>query len=386
MKLQYLIYIALFIGVYGLLNFYIGLRGWQTVGSKFPRAWKKFYWIIYWVAAFAYVIGMAGRRYFPGKMGQVLDDIGSYWLAAFMYLLMIIVAADFVRIILKSVKLLPGNFSNTSNIPFYTGIFVLLVLAGTLVWGTWNANTFHIKHYDIGIPKKAGSITNLKVAMVSDIHLGKTVGEKRLSKMVDAINKLKPDIILIAGDILDNDLQPFIDQNMGRTLSRLEAPLGVYAALGNHDYFSGDLNEKVAAFEAAGINVLRDRSIKIADDFYVVGREDKSSTRVALGLRKDLRSLLGDLDKTLPVILIDHQPVNLSEPEKQGVDLQLSGHTHQGQLFPIDLITNKVFEVDYGYLRKNNMQVIVSSGYGTWGPPIRVGNSGEIVEVNVNFK
>ncbi|MCX8131117.1 MAG: metallophosphoesterase [Clostridia bacterium] len=387
MKIQYLLYMVLFIGIYGLLNYYIGRRGWQTIGSRFPRSWAKGYWIIFWIAAFSYVIAMAGVQFIPGTVSEILDIIGSYWMAAILYLLLTIAVIDIIRILLKLFKKFPSNFSNNPNIAFLTGILVIFLVAGILAYGTWNSRRTHIKHYDIDIAKKADTLKQLHVAMVSDIHLGKVVNKKRLAKMVEGINRLNPDIILIAGDILDSSLEPFANENMGEEFKKLKSKYGVYAALGNHDYFSGSMEEKVSLFNDAGINVLRDNAVKIGETFYLAGREDKSSVRRKLGgERKSLESVLGNVDKSLPVILLDHQPVNLSEAVGQGVDLQLSGHTHQGQLFPIDLITNKVFEVDYGYLRKENTHFIVTSGYGTWGPPIRVGISGEIVDITINFK
>ena len=132
--------------------------------------------------------------------------------------------------------------------------------------------------------------------------------------------------------------------------------------------------------------MLRDNSVLIDNSFYVIGREDSSLERAAKIKRKDLSSLVEDLDKSKPFLLMDHQPGNLSEPEKQGIDLQLSGHTHRGRIFPANIITNGIFEIDYGYLKKNNSQFIVSSGYGTWGPPIRIGSRCEIVEINLKFK
>jgi predicted MPP superfamily phosphohydrolase len=101
--------------------------------------------------------------------------------------------------------------------------------------------------------------------------------------------------------------------------------------------------------------------------------------------RKDLSTLLQGVDKKLPIILLDHQPYNLSEAEKNGVDLQLSGHTHKGQISPGNLITKKVYEVDWGYEKKGNFNIYVSSGVGTWGPPIRTGSHSEIVDIYINF-
>jgi len=131
--------------------------------------------------------------------------------------------------------------------------------------------------------------------------------------------------------------------------------------------------------------VLRDSSVKVADSFYIVGREDKYYEMISGNKRAEIWELMQGLELELPVILLSHQPVNLEEAKNAGVDLQLSGHTHKGQFFPFNFITRNIFEVDYGYLRTGNLQVIVSTGAATWGPPIRIGSSSEVVDILVNF-
>jgi uncharacterized protein len=172
---------------------------------------------------------------------------------------------------------------------------------------------------------------------------------------------------------------------MGYNFKRIKIKYGVYACLGNHDGMGSKVGDVVKTFEASGINVLRDKAILINNSFYVVGRDDISQESQAKVKRKDLSDIIKDLDKSKPLILMDHQPRNLDDTQKQEIDLQVSGHTHRGQLFPANLITNAIFELDYGYLQKNNSNFIVSSGYGTWGPPIRIGSRCEIVEIDIGF-
>jgi predicted MPP superfamily phosphohydrolase len=170
---------------------------------------------------------------------------------------------------------------------------------------------------------------------------------------------------------------------MAAVLQQLEAPHGVYAIPGNHEYFSG-INAAVDYMEKAGINVLRDSTIRVAEGYFLVGRDDRQGNAFG-GKRQTLDSLMQNVDKSLPVIMLDHQPFALEEAEKNGVDLQLSGHTHHGQLFPFNFITKKVYEVSWGYKRKGNTHYYVSCGVGTWGPPVRVGHRPEIVIINLTF-
>ena len=171
---------------------------------------------------------------------------------------------------------------------------------------------------------------------------------------------------------------------MAASLQKLKAPYGVFAVTGNHEYFGG-VQKSVAYIQEGNVKVLQDTAVKIDDAFYLIGRKDLTGKSFG-DLRRPLNEVMDGVDKNLPLILMDHQPFHLEEAEQNGIDLQLSGHTHHGQLFPFNLITNKVYEKSWGYLRKGETQYYVSCGVGTWGPPIRIGNRPEIVQIKVRFK
>ena len=183
--------------------------------------------------------------------------------------------------------------------------------------------------------------------------------------------------MLLAGDTFD-DRDITILKKQKETLKAIRTKYGVYGVLGNHEYYSGNLDEMIKTFHEANIEILRDEVVEVAG-VYLVGREDVRKTR------KSLKELMHTVDLEKPVIVLDHQPVSLEEARESGVDLQLSGHTHRGQFFPNQLITKRMYEVDYGYLAKEDLQVIVSSGYGTWGPPVRIGSQSEIVDIKIKF-
>ena len=170
---------------------------------------------------------------------------------------------------------------------------------------------------------------------------------------------------------------------MGACLEKINAPLGVYAITGNHEYFSG-VAAAVSYMEEGNITVLQDAAVKVADAFYLVGRKDRMAERLGGG-RKEVSEILQDVDKSFPLILMDHQPYFLEVAEQNGIDLQLSGHTHHGQLFPFNFITRAIYELSWGYLQKGNTHYYVSCGVGTWGPPIRTNSHPEIVELNIRF-
>jgi predicted MPP superfamily phosphohydrolase len=199
------------------------------------------------------------------------------------------------------------------------------------------------------------------------------------------INQLEPDIVLLPGDVVDEDIGPVIKQNLGETLRKLRAPLGVVAVTGNHEYIGG-VEPACRYLVDHGIIMLRDQVMVVRDSFTIVGREDRSYNRGKERKRKTLADLMKNVDRSLPVILMDHQPFGLQEAVDNGVDLQLSGHTHHGQLWPFNFITKRVYELSRGYLKKGDTHIYVSCGVGTWGPPVRTGNRPEIVNIKLSFE
>ena len=238
--------------------------------------------------------------------------------------------------------------------------------------GFINARIPRTKKLDIKISKPS-KFKSLKIAAASDIHLGTIVSRPMLEKIVTLINSLDADIVLLPGDVVDEDIGPVIKQNLGETLRKIKSKYGVYAITGNHEYIGG-IEPACKYLEEHGIVMMRDKVIEIENDIYIAGREDRSIKQFSGKLRKPLEEILNSVDKSKPIVLMDHEPVKLAEAEKNGVDLQLSGHTHHGQLWPFNFITKKVYELSRGYKFKGSTQYYVSCGVGTWGPPVRTGN------------
>lgn len=376
--------IGLLFMVYGLLNYYIGLRIWQLLVSHIFFFSNRIYWVVFWFIATSYFIGMFGNNYLPTYIVHPIKIIGSYWLAAMYYFFLVLIVYDVMRLLWNRLNL-SNSWINTIP-PIMGGVLILFVVFGIIFYGTWNAHNPRLVTYDIVIPKEGGRNNTIHAVLVSDIHLGPIVDNRRLGKMVDTINGLTPDIIMLAGDIIDNDVEVFTERQMVETFKKLNSRLGTFGVLGNHEYIGGNAEQAMYYLEMAGIIMLRDSYLEVDEGLYIVGRDDRSGARFTGENRKDLSSLLEGIDNTKTIILMDHQPFNLEEVSKAGVDLQVSGHTHRGQLFPNHLITQKLFENDWGYLKKDNLHVIVSSGFGTWGPPIRVGNKPEIVSIRITFK
>jgi len=365
-----------FIAIYSSLHYYIGLRFLQSF-APLINTHVSLYWVGVALLALSPFVTRLAKQIAKGSATAPLVNFGHYWLAAVYYAVVLWAAVDIVRFI-AGITAAPS---------LGVGVGVMLAVALILVYGLWNASVTRVTTHHVIINKPVEGLAGLTAVMVSDLHLGTTFNNSRLAEMVDRIKALQPDIIFFAGDIIDGDVSEFAKQEMPRILRQLTPRFGCYSILGNHEHLGDHSAEAVKHMTSSGITVLVDKYTKVNNQFYVVGRNDRLGRYMAKNHapRKELSALMDDIDHTLPIILLDHQPVALHEPLANKVDLQLSGHTHNGQLFPNHLITGRVFEIDWGHLTKGILQVIVSCGYGTWGPPIRTSGYSEIVEIRIKF-
>jgi len=382
MKTQLMLFLAAFIIIFAGLNYYIGIRGWQAFGRLIPAGYGVVYWIVFSFLAFSYLIGRFAALFMPDSLSAGLTVVGSYWLAAMNFFVLALILVDLLRLADRWLHFLPHGLK---QFPAVTGLVVVVAVLGIVLYGSWNARNPQLTSYDLTIDKQAGSLQSLHMVVVSDIHLGNIVHNGRLMAMINRVNSLDPDIVLLPGDIIDENIGPFVEQKMPESFLKLKSRYGVYAVFGNHEYIGGHAEEACHYLSEAGVTVLRDDCLKVAGSFYIVGRDYSSRERFGGSGRKELSAVMTGVDRSFPVILLDHQPGRLEEARLEGVDLQLSGHTHRGQLFPFNLITKRIFETDWGYLRKGDFQIVVSSGFGTWGPPIRIGNHPEIVDITIHF-
>ncbi len=381
MRLNFILFFAIFFSIYAAVNYYIGIRLWQVLGGLVPPPGVKIYWTALTAMSLTYFISRSAGNNLPDWLDNALEIAGSYWLALLFYSFLVLSAVDLLRLIDHRVVFIPGVLKQN---PVLAGLATMAVVVAILAYGAWNARTPVILHYDINIAKSAGDLKYLHAVVVSDLHLGSIVDRDRLDRLIHMINQRRPDIVLVPGDIIEQS-RVFRKQRMGESLRAINARYGVYAVPGNHEYIGGKPEEDFMLLREAGVRLLRDDYIKIGDSFYVAGRDDLAGRSFTGKPRKELAQIMEGIDKTLPVILMDHQPYKLEDAQKNGVDLQLSGHTHHGQIFPLNYITQRIFEIDRGYLRKGNLNVIVTVGFGTWGPPVRLGNSPEIIDLNIRF-
>ncbi len=379
----FLIFFSIVLTVYGLVNTYIFVRGLQAIPLASPvRAW---YIVGFWSIAATFVLARILERAYPCGFTEVITWIGSFWLAFMLYFILALVMIDLARLINHFIPFFPeffyADYQKTKMVALITVTgLVTMVVAGGFI----NARIPKIREMDITVRKALPGIRELKVVMASDIHLGTIIAKRKANRLVETINGLDPDLVLFAGDVVDEDLAPVIRRDLGTNLTRIRAKYGVYAITGNHEYIGG-AEAAVQYLWDHGLTMLRDTAVYIEPGLYLVGREDRDRPRFSGKERKELAEIMSGIDRTKPVILLDHQPFHLEQAEEQGADLQLSGHTHHGQLWPFNYITLAMYEVSSGYKKKGNTHVYVSPGFGTWGPPVRIGNRPEIVLIRIHF-
>ena len=375
------IFFSIVLLLYALINYYIIRRGLQVV----PQGSNLRTILIIAVSFFAvaFVAGRFLERVSVNWFTATLIWIGSFWLGIMVYLLLQLVVIDAVRGLNAVIGFLP-KFSNPETIKKTIAIVVLSVTGIIVLLGHINTWFPAIRYYELDVDKNGGNINKLHIVAFSDVHLGTTIEKRHLSIIVNKVNALNPDVILIPGDIIDEDIAPVINTNVGDILKQLKAKYGVYAVTGNHEYIGGITSTRKYLAEHQ-IKLLNDTALLVDNSFYIVGREDLTIKQFTSARRKELRNIMNDVDRTKPIILLDHQPFKLKTAEENEVDLQLSGHTHHGQLWPFNYITNMVFELSWGYKKKGNTHYYVSSGIGGWGPPLRTVNRPEIISIKLKF-
>lgn len=329
----------------------------------------------------------------------VIRRISTYWIGIMLYSLLYVVLFDLLRLIAKHTKLKNTLlFSRGSVISI--GSVVVACAVATCLYGIFNARNIKVNEYSVTVNKSCGSEKHLKAVLVADMHMGYAIGVDHITNMVEKINQQNADIVIIAGDIFDNSYDGMDDpEGIKAQLKSIKSKYGVYAVYGNHDIdekilmgFTFDwggkqLNsEKMTNFmKECNIKLINDESVLINDEFYLVGRRDTDKPGTEDGTRAEISELTKDLDKTKPIFVLSHEPDELQKTADAGADIDFSGHTHDGQLFPGNLTIGLFWENPCGMIKKDNMYSIVTSGVGVYGTFMRVGTDAEICSVDINF-
>ena len=361
-------------------GYYVYTRITQAFTGSFTNS--KLFLVAYIFIILSWILGKIIEHYSINIISISLIKIGSIGLSYFIYALLFVIFIDFIRLINHFIPFFPSFITdNLQKARLITGIISLLTISILITYGYTNARIIKVKNVNITINKSKASFDTLNVVAISDIHLGITVNNAKTLKLIEKINELNPDLVIIAGDIIDDNIKVVQYYKLLEHFKNIDSKYGVYSCLGNHEYISGAY-KNLNYLDKNGIKMLRDTTIKIDDKFYIISRDDIEGERHTNKKRKDLKELTKDIDFSFPVFLLDHQPFKLEKTAEHPIDLQFSGHTHNGQIWPFNYITGLLFEEDWGYLKKNNTHFYISSGFGTAVVPLRIGNSSEIV----NFK
>lgn len=329
----------------------------------------------------------------------VIRRISTYWIGIMLYSLLYVVLFDLLRLIAKHTKLKNTLlFSRGSVISI--GSVVVACAVATCLYGIFNARNIKVNEYSVTVNKSCGSDKHLKAVLVADLHMGYAIGVDHITNMVEKINQQDADIVIIAGDIFDNSYDGMDDpEGIMAQLKSIKSKYGVYAVYGNHDIdekilmgFTFDWggkqlhSEKMTNFmKECNIKLINDESVLINDEFYLVGRRDTDKPGTEDGTRAEISELTKDLDKTKPIFVLSHEPDELQKTADAGADIDFSGHTHDGQLFPGNLTIGLFWENPCGMIKKDNMYSIVTSGVGVYGTFMRVGTDAEICSVDIDF-
>ncbi|MGB9765640.1 MAG: metallophosphoesterase [Candidatus Saccharicenans sp.] len=379
-----IIFITVVLLIYGLVNGYIIWRGTQAFTDF--RALRTIFILFFLFLVLCFPFGRIINSRSQSPWSQGLTTIGSYYLALMIYLFFLLGLKDIISWLAKSFHLKAASARFFSSYHLATFSLILLTSLIIVYFGHLNAVNPRLKVLDLGIDKIVPGKSELRAVMISDIHLGIINRSGRLESLVQKINQLQPEVVFLAGDIVDEAVSKEEEEKMVGQLQKIKAPYGIYACPGNHEYYGG-FEKNISYLRKAGVVVLLDKAVKVQDLFYVIGRKDWAAVRLG-EKRLSLEGIIkrDGVDKSRPIIVLDHQPLHLEEAEKAGVDLQLSGHTHAGQLFPFNLINKLVYEKNWGYLKKGQTHIYVSSGAGTWGPAVRTGSRSEIILLCLFFK
>lgn len=338
---------------------------------------KIVYSIFFWLIAFSLFISLFTRDVdYPTAIGRVIFMTGSVWMVFTLYMVLALLVTDIIRVAMPSLRTTMENYGLLCAL----GATLLLLLYGYLNYRTPQINEIQVEspfRKESPSPQKT-----IKIVAISDLHLGNGTGIKQLRRYVKMINEQNADMVLIAGDMIDNSIKPLYKMEMADELKKVNATMGIYMVPGNHEYISG-IGASMEFIRQSGIKLLKDSVVALPCGITLIGRDDRSNRE-----RKPLEELVmqaKDAGAENPVVLLDHQPYELAKSDSLGIFLQISGHTHRGQVWPLNWLTDKIYEQSHGYRKWKNSHIYVSSGLSLWGPPFRIGTKSDMAVIEIKL-
>jgi uncharacterized protein len=329
------------------------------------------------IAAFPVTETLTHTNY-PAWMRSLLI-LGYMSLPILLYLFLLVLLFDLGKLLCRILNIASPDYFRTSSMRIAElCLLICIPVIITAVGWAKNAN-IEINRYHIQIAQKSSPLRHLRIAVAADFHLKDLTDRDFMEHFVEKINSLDADILLMPGDILEGDRQGEELGEFERQFHRVKTRYGLFASMGNHD--SHGWRERIDFFPNSGITLLRDSVAVAGNAFTLIGRNDSHNDR-----RKSIAELMRAVSDSLPVIVLDHRPTDLDNIGATHADISVSGHTHGGQLFPLNYITDIVYKVSRGYGKIGNTHVFVTSGIQQWGPAVRTVGDSEIMVIDVDFK
>lgn len=358
---------------YFTANIYFYLH-FQPLLPKYDKKSLKYYRMFFLIMSFSYPFSMAVGKYFDFMVLDWFSIVGGYWIAIVFYLVLITLLEKIAMATFKILQLL-----TLKQVTFVKIILVFFVI----LYGTINAKKPRVRTYDIVVDKPV--VQSTKLVFASDLHFGKKTSISYARRFVNLVNAQNPDVIVLGGDVVDQDLESVKRKDLFSVFSDLKSKYGTYAIFGNHEYLSGKDREVQNMFKANSVTPLLNE-IKILPSGVVLVGIDEFSNRKNTMQTIEFVNQIKNININAPIIALDHQPKRIDLFIDSKVDVLLNGHTHRGQYWPLNYITEMIFKNDYAYKKFNQLHSIVTPGYGNWGANIRTSSKNEILVINIKGK
>ena len=384
----------------GRILIFLGVITGLTVGTHYylwarlirdpmwPSPWRQIATVALVALALSIPASMMAWRTLPRNVAIPVSWVGYVWMGSMFLLLVLLWGGELAR--WSWVK-----YASIASVNGGRREFLAQLLAGGAGafglalsgWGVWSAiRPVEVKRVAVRLKKLPGSLSGLRIVQLTDMHVGLTIGREFVEDVVQKVNALEPDIVAITGDLIDGSVQ-----DLGRAvapLGEIRAKLGTFFVTGNHEYYSG-ADSWLAFLGGIGIKALRNERVELeknGDSIHLAGVDDWTAHQFGNGHGSDMARAMDGRDSTKPVVLLAHQPIHFDQAREHGVDLQISGHTHGGQIFPFGFLTRLAQPFVSGLHRRGDSQIYVSSGTGYWGPPMRIAAPAEITLIELDHE
>lgn len=401
---------------YTIPNIYVFFR---IMSLFIGKGYKLMYTVIYLLLAAVYPATQYLSHLLPDSLTEALSVVANYLLPFYLYVFLILLLYELFLLLNAFLRVVPREKRRSFRFRFSALASILLLSVAVFTGGIINMNTIRASHYNIVVPQKDSPLNHLRIAFVADLHLMEDSSVKFTEQYVRKVNALEPDIVLYGGDIVEGRDENRIPEPILAALREVQSRYGTFGVPGNHESYGSRGNGTF--YERAGITLLLDTLVNIDNTFYLAGRLDerswnrKSAAEIMQYLPSTPPSILqtgqagpagqsgpsepaelmglegpsdisGQSGLSLPIVMLDHRPTQLQEVSQAPVDVQFSGHTHNGQLFPINLYMRTLYELAWGHKQIRDTHFFVTSGLRLWGPPVKTAGKSEIMVVDITFE